>query len=108
MATISESPESASLKVPMKYLEDVRSGMIAEIVSDSSMLRANHETVLEGTFCGSAEDRTSAAKALHSSMSLLDQVIEAAGDTNHRRGARATSPMRWSAWCTSSPSASIT
>jgi hypothetical protein len=71
----------ATLTIPASYLEDVRTAAIREVVSDSDMLRINHQNVLDGKFGGETEDRTSAAAALHRDMGLLDQVLHATGDT---------------------------
>ena len=70
----------ATLKIPAAYLEDARSAVVAEIVSDGDMLHTNHQSALEGRFGGMTEDRTSAAATLHRDMRLLDQIVDADGE----------------------------
>lgn len=69
MTSSVKSSESASLKVPAKYLEDVRSAAIAEVADDSDTLRR-----------ANVEDRGASEVILSRSTRLLNPLLNAAGD----------------------------
>jgi len=79
MATISSS-RAVEITIPADYLEDVRSAIVAEINSDSDALRENHASLLSGSL-GGREDRASALGWLRNDSRLLDQLLDASGDT---------------------------
>jgi hypothetical protein len=81
MATISsEQDRSAAVAIATEYLEDVRTALVAEIKSDSEMLCVDHQEVLDDKTYG-PEDRAAAVRHLHQDMGLLDQVLDADGET---------------------------
>lgn len=82
MATVSSSPH-AEIVIPADYLEDVRSALFSEIENDGDMIRTDHEDVLKDTYSG-REDRAAAVRILREDMHLLDQVLDASGDTTLR------------------------
>lgn len=83
MSTISSSSssETVEIKIPAAYLEDVRSALIAEIVSVSDALRVNQDSLISGQSNGDREDRAYAAGWLRNDVRLLDQLLDASGDT---------------------------
>jgi hypothetical protein len=83
MTTISSNRSLAKITIPADYLEDVRSALVSGINNDSDALRSDHQEVLDGRGVG-REDRAAAVRILREDLQLLDQVLDASGDTTIR------------------------
>ena len=80
MAT--KDAEPAAVTIPADYLEDMRTAVIAEITSVSAWVETGQKSVLDdGSTTVSREDRAGAVRDLREDMGLLDQILEASGDT---------------------------
>lgn len=70
------------LVVPAEYLEDVRTALVAEIRSDSGMLKTNQASMVEsasaarvGISASYAEDRDGAVTILRQDLGMLERLI---------------------------------
>lgn len=77
---ITSSRPAVTITIPSDYLEDARSALVREIDDDSNAIRSNHEDVLRGSDVGGA-DRAGSVRILREDIQLLDQVLDASGDT---------------------------
>jgi hypothetical protein len=83
MAATQDSTQSVEIKIPAEYLEDVRTALIAEIENDSNALETNQEALTSSTRnedVGRA-DRDSSVRLLRADVRLLDQLLDASGET---------------------------
>jgi hypothetical protein len=83
MAATQDSTQSVEIKIPAEYLEDVRTALIAEIEHDSNALETNQEALTSSTRnedVGRA-DRDSSVRLLRADVRLLDQLLDASGET---------------------------
>jgi hypothetical protein len=71
--------QSVTITVPVDYLEDVRSALVAELENDTEALRACQTDLVAEKGC--REDRDSSAQHLSHDFGVLDQVLAAETDT---------------------------
>ena len=83
MATTAPSPKPVAIAIPADYLEDVRTALIAEIENDGNALQTDQEAVRSGSSSEDVgrADRASAARLLRNDVRLLDQLLDAGGQT---------------------------
>jgi hypothetical protein len=83
MATTAPSPKSVAITIPADYLEDVRTALIVEIENDGNALQTNQEAVTSSSRKEDLgrEDRASSVRLLRNDVRLLDQLLDASGQT---------------------------
>jgi hypothetical protein len=84
MAATQDSTQSVEIKIPAEYLEDVRTALIAEIENDSNALETNQEALTSSTRSNEdvgRADRDSSVRLLRADVRLLDQLLDASGET---------------------------
>lgn len=74
-----------TISIPAAYLEDARSALVEEINQGSKAVTSDQEAILTADRPEWAETRradlASAVRLLHADMSLLEQLLDADGDT---------------------------
>jgi hypothetical protein len=63
-------PSQVAMTIPADYVEDVRTALIEEIEEDGNFLQTSQE-----------QDRTDTARLLRNDVRLLDQLLDASGQT---------------------------
>jgi hypothetical protein len=71
MATTAPSPKLVAMTIPADYVEDVRTAVIAEIEEDGNFLQTGQE-----------QDRADTMRLLRNDVRLLDQLLDASGQTS--------------------------
>jgi hypothetical protein len=72
--------QSTEITIPAGYLEDARSALVAEVHSDGDALRVDQGRLVSGSSVA-RDDRAGAMRLLRNDVHLLDQLLEARGDT---------------------------